>query len=114
VLTNLQDYVGDLLDIHFEFEYGFLPLTVQIPSYEVQTTMPIGFLTGPTVTPESPVHSNPPYPYTYPYVYVLDQGRSALTPDSLGQMLRINPREGSDELVTFDTAISGSTPFQLQ
>ena len=114
VLTNLQDYAGDLLDIHFEFEYGFLPLAVQIPSYEVQITMPVRLLTGPTVTPESPVHNSTPSPYSYPYIYVLDQGRSALTPDSLGQMLRINPREGSDELASFDTAISGSTPFQLQ
>lgn len=113
-LTNLDQYAGDLLSIHFEFQYGFVPLTVTIASYEILLTMPTRILTGPTMTPESPIRRNPPAAITYPYIYVMDQGRTALTPASRGQVLRINPRYGSSEIPTFDTAISGSTPFQLQ
>jgi hypothetical protein len=114
VLTNLEQYAGDLLSIHFEFQYGFVPLVAQVPTYEVQLTMPTRIVTGPTVTPESPVRRNPPVNITYPYLYVVDQGRTLLTPSSRGQVLRVNPRAGSNEIVTFDTAFSGSTPFQLQ
>ena len=115
VLTNLDRYAGDLLAIHFEFQYGFSPLTVAIPSYEVLLTMGTRILVGPTQTPESPVRHVPLMDaITYPYLYVVDQGRTALTPASRGQVLRINPRAGSNELVTFDTTLSGSTPFQLQ
>lgn len=113
-LGNLEQYAGDLLTIHFEFQYGFQPLQVPAPNYEILLTMPIRIFTGPTMTPESPVRRNPPTAITYPYVYVMDQGRTALTPGSRGQVLRINPREGSSEIASFDTAISGSTPFQLQ
>jgi hypothetical protein len=45
---------------------------------------------------------------------VVDQGRTALTAGSRGQVLRINPRIGSSELAQFDTTQSGSTPFQIQ
>ncbi len=116
VLANLDEYAGDLLSIHFELQYGFIPLTVQIPSYEVLVTLGTRILTGPTKTPESPIRlQNPPTSFvSYPYLYVVDQGRSALTPASRGQVLRINPRAGSNEIATFDTTISGSTPFQLQ
>jgi hypothetical protein len=114
VLTNLEQYPGDLLSIHFEFQYGFVPLTVQIPSYEVLLTMPTQIFTGPTMTPESPIRGNAEDIVSYPYIYVVDQGHTRLTPGSRGQVLRINPRAGSNEIVTFDTALSGSTPFQLQ
>lgn len=114
VLDNLDSYPGDLLSIHFEFQYGFIPLTVQVPPFEVQLTMPYRIFTGPTETPESPVRLNPPAALSYPYLYVVDQGRSVLTPGSHGQVLRINPREGSSEIATFDTVLSGATPFQLQ
>jgi len=116
VLANLDEYAGDLLSIHFELQYGFVPFTVQTPSYEVLLTLGTRILTGPTKTPESPIRQqNPPTNFiSYPYLYVVDQGRSALTPESRGQVLRINPRAGSNEIATFDTTISGSTPFQLQ
>jgi len=114
VLTNLDQYAGDLLAIHFELQYGYVPLTVQIPSYEVQLTMGTRMITGPTKTPESPIRANLANAFSYPYLYVLDQGRTALTPGSRGQVLRINPRAGSNEIATFDTTLSGSTPFQLQ
>jgi hypothetical protein len=113
VIANLDQYAGDLLSIHFEFQYGFVPLTVQIPTYEVQLTMATRIITGPTITPESPVRGNPDNGVTFPYIYVVDQGRAALTPASRGQVLRINPRAGTNHIVTFDTAISGSTPFQV-
>jgi hypothetical protein len=115
VLTNLDQYAGDLVSIHFELQYGFIPLTVQIPSYEVQLTMGTRIITGPTKTPESPIQRVPLTDrLTYPYLYVVDQGRTALTPGSRGQVLRINPRAGSSEIATFDTTLSGSTPFQIQ
>jgi len=114
VLTNLDQYAGDLLALHFEMQYGFVPQTVQIPSYEVLLTMGTRIITGPTKTPESPIRANLANTFSYPYLYVVDQGRTALTPGSRGQVLRINPRAGSNEIATFDTTLSGSTPFQLQ
>lgn len=115
VLTNLDQYAGDLLSIHFELQYGFVPFTVQTPSYEVLLTLGTRILAGPTKTPESPIRRVPITDYiTYPYLYVVDQGRSALTPASRGQVLRINPRAGSNEIASFDTTVSGSTPFQIQ
>jgi hypothetical protein len=116
VMTNLDQYAGDLLGIHFEIQYGYIPMVISIPSYEVQLTLGTRILTGPTQTPESPVRVWPTATptLTYPYFYVVDQGRTALTPASHGQVLRMNPREGSNEIATFDTAISGNTPFQLQ
>ncbi|HEX7498959.1 MAG TPA: hypothetical protein VF524_01510, partial [Polyangia bacterium] len=80
VLTNLDRYAGDLLAIHFVFQYGFSPLTVQIPSYEVLLTMGTRIIVGPIKTPESPVRRDPATGIAYPYLYVVDQGRTALTP----------------------------------
>ena len=114
VITNLDQYAGDLLAIHFELQYGFIPLTVQIPSYEVLLTMGTRIVTGPLKTPESPIRRDNTQTISYPYLYVVDQGRTALTPGSRGQVLRINPRAGSNEIASFDTTLSGSTPFQLQ
>jgi hypothetical protein len=113
VLTNLDQYAGDLLAIHFEFQYGFSPITVQIPSLDVLLTMGTRILLGPTQTPESPVRQKTGNTI-FPYLYVVDQGRTALTPGSRGQVLRINARAGSNEIATFDTTYSGSSPFQLQ
>jgi len=117
VLTNLDQYVGDLLAMHFELQYGFLPLTVQ-PSYDVLLTMGTRIVVGPTKTPESPIRQksggDKSGSTSFPYLYVVDQGRTYLTPGSRGQVLRINARAGSSEVVTFDTTYSGSTPFQLQ
>jgi hypothetical protein len=114
VLTNLEQYAGDLLAIHFELQYGFVPLTVSIPSYEVLLTMGTRIITGPLQTPESPIKHDLNQHLTFPYLYVVDQGRTALTPGSRGQVLRINPRAGSNAIASFDTTLSGSTPFQLQ
>jgi hypothetical protein len=112
VMTNLNQYAGDLLAVHFELQYGFIPLFVT-PNYEVQLTMGTRVVVGPTKTPESPIKHNTGA-ISYPYIYVVDQGRTALTPGSHGQVLRINPRAGSNESASFDTTLSGSTPFQIQ
>ena len=114
VMTNLDQYSGDLLSLYFKLQYGYVPMTVTIPTYEDQLTMGIRILTGPTKTPESPIRHNPPTYRSFPYLYVVDQGRTALTAGSRGQVLRINPRIGSSELAQFDTTQSGSTPFQIQ
>ena len=115
VMTNLDQYAGDLLALHFELQYGYVPMTVAVPTYEVLLTMGTRIITGPTKTPESPIRHNPPTANTsFPYLYVVDQGRTALTPGSRGQILRINPRAGSSELAYFDTTLSGNTPFQIQ
>jgi predicted heme/steroid binding protein len=114
VLANLDQYAGDLLALQFSLQYGYIPLTVSIPSYEVQLTMGTRIITGPTKTPESPILQDWTQASSYPYLYVVDQGRTALTPGSHGQVLRINPRAGSNELAYFDSTLSGNTPFQLQ
>jgi hypothetical protein len=114
VLTNLDQYAGDLLALQFSLQYGYIPMTVSVPSYEVQLTMGTRIITGPTKTPESPILHDLTQASSYPYLYVVDQGRTALTPGSRGQVLRINLRAGSNELAYFDSTLSGNTPFQLQ
>ena len=114
VLSNLNQYAGYLLSIHFELQYGYSPLTAYIPSYEVLLTMGTRIIAGPTQTPESPLWSNLANLISYPYIYVVDQGKTALTAGSHGQVLRVNPRSGSTQIVSFDNTLSGSTPFQIQ
>jgi len=46
VMTNLNQYAGDLLAVHFELQYGFIPLFVT-PNYEVQLTMGTRVVVGP-------------------------------------------------------------------
>jgi hypothetical protein len=115
VFKNINSYVADVYSLRFGFQYGFSSLTVAIPSYEILLTAGTKILTGPIRTPESPVEQNTPQATSfYPYLYVIDQGRTALTAGSRGQILRINPRYGSSATASFDYAVSGRTPFQLQ
>ena len=114
VLTNLDQYGGDSLTTRLDLIGGFIPATVAIPSVEIALTQPIRIYTGPNELPDSPVMTDPNNPVSYPYVYVLDQGRTALTPNSRGQIVRINARKGDSAVTTFDPAASGSTPFQIQ
>jgi hypothetical protein len=114
VLTNLDQYAGDGLVTRLNLKGGFIPLTVSVPTFDVALTQPIRIFTGPTKTPDSPVVSDPNDPISYPYVYVLDQGRTALTPGSRGQIVRIDSRKGDSALATFDPATSGTQPFQIQ
>ena len=114
VLTNLDQYGGDSLTTSLSLIGGFVPATVVVPSYDIALTQPIHILTGPTQLPESPVITDSTSNVSYPYVYVLDQGRTALTPNSRGQIVRINARKGDSAVTTFDPASSGTTPFQIQ
>jgi hypothetical protein len=114
VFTNLDQYGGDSLTTRLDLIGGFIPVTVAIPSVEIALTQPIHLYTGPNQLPESPVMTDPNNPISYPYVYVLDQGRTALTPNSRGQIVRVNARKGDSALTTFDSATSGATPFQIQ
>jgi hypothetical protein len=114
VLTNLDQYGGDSLTTRMDFIGGFMAATVAIPSYDVGLTQPIRIFTGPGQLPDSPVITETDSQISYPYVYVLDQGRTALTPNSRGQILRINARKGDSAVVTFDPTQSGTTPFQVQ
>jgi hypothetical protein len=113
VMTNLDQYGGDSLTTGLTLIGGFVPATVVVPSYDIALTQPIRIYTGPNQLPESPVVTNSAS-YSYPYIYVLDQGRTALTPGSRGQIVRINARKGDTAVTTFDPATSGTTPFQIQ
>jgi hypothetical protein len=114
VLTNLDQYGGDNLTTRLNLVGGFIPATVALPSYEVGLTQPIRLYTGPTKLPESPLNTDLSSNISYPYVYVLDQGRTALTPNSRGQIVRLNARKSDSAVTTLDPAFSGSTPFQIQ
>lgn len=114
VLTNLDQYAGDGLVTRLNLKGGFFPLPVSVPNFDVALTQPIRIFTGPTKLPDSPGITNPDDLRFYHYMYVLDQGRTALTPGSRGQIVRINARKGSDAQVTVDPASSGTQPFQIQ
>ncbi|MGB8297494.1 MAG: hypothetical protein WCG85_18865 [Polyangia bacterium] len=115
VMTNLDQYGGDSLTTSMTLIGGFVPATVAVPSYDIALTQPIRIYTGPTQLPDSPVVTNPTTStISYPYLYVLDQGRTALTPGSRGQIVRINARKGDTAVTTFDPSASGTTPFQIQ
>jgi hypothetical protein len=114
VFTNLDQYGGDSLATRLNLVGGYIPATVVVPSYDIALTQPIRIFTGPTQLPESPLMTDSTSQVSYPYVYVLDQGRTALTPSSRGQIVRINARKGDSAVTTFDPAQSGVTPFQIQ
>jgi hypothetical protein len=114
VLTNLDQYAGDGLVTRLSTRGGFIPTTVLVPSFDVAVTQPIRLFTGPTKLPDSPIVENAAIPVAYPYVYILDQGRTALTPGSRGQIVRINARKGDSAAATVDPASSGTNPFQIQ
>jgi hypothetical protein len=114
VLTGLDQYGGDSLTTSLSLVGGFVPATLAVPSYDIALTQPIRIYTGPTQLPDSPVVIGAGSQVSYSYVYVLDQGRTALTPNSRGQIVRINARKGDSAVATFDPASSGTTPFQIQ
>jgi hypothetical protein len=114
VLTNLDQYAGDNLITRINLTGGFIPATVALPSYDVALTQPFRIYPGPTKLPDSPFITEAGSTISYPYVYILDQGRTALTPNSRGQIVRLNARKGDNALTTLDPANSGSTPFQIQ
>jgi hypothetical protein len=114
VLTNLDQYGGDSLTTRLNLTGGYVPASVVVPSYEIVLTQPIRIFTGPTKLPDSPLNADSSSQVSYPYVYVLDQGRTALTPNSRGQIVRLNARKGDSAMTTLDPAQGGTTPFQIQ
>ncbi len=114
VLTNVEEYAGDALEIRFESMGGFIPEAV---SQSDVVTLAARILAGPTKIPESPHFPVGGGGYTaFPYLYVVDQGRASA--GSRGQIMRINPRavdssarlQGSGR---FDSSFTGST-FPIQ
>ena len=114
VLTNLDQYGGDSLTTGLNFIGGFIPATVVVPSYDIALTQPLRIFTGPSKLLESPLNTDPTSQISYPYLYVLDQGRTALTPNSRGQIVRINARKSDSAVATFAPTQGGTTPFQIQ
>ncbi len=113
VLTNLDDYAGDDLFTQLSLKGGFIPFAVTVPTFDVALTQPIRLFISPTKLPDSPFFADVSKP-AYPYVYVLDQGRTALTPGSRGQIVRINALKGDNAVTTLDAATTGTQPFQIQ
>ncbi len=125
VLTNLEQYGGDGLGFRLDVSDGVTPETVLIPSYDIMLSQGVRIVVGPTRTPESPfrqssfvpVEGQPPFSTQYPYLYLVDQGRTALSSSlspARGQILRINPRRSSDAYAAFSPAVTGSATFQIQ
>ena len=113
VLTNLDQYGGDSLVTRLNLTGGFVPATVAV-TFDVALTQPIRIFTGPSKLPDSPLVTDLTSTISYPYVFILDQGRTALTPNSRGQIVRLNARKGDSALTTLDPAEGGTTPFQIQ
>lgn len=116
MLTNLETFAGDANLIRFDVSGGFVPDLAR-PRDDILFTVPVRMVTGPTATPQSPV-SQPSmvktyHPY-YPYLYLIDQGRTGTASGGRGQILRLNPRVGGqNQLPFFDSSYSAS-PFQIQ
>jgi hypothetical protein len=113
VITNLEQYAGDANISRFDVAGGFVP-DVAILRDDLLLTIGTRILTGPRATPESPILQQGSTSTTYyPYVYVIDQGRTSSSPAARGQILRLNPRGGSSGLPLFDSNYT-SYPFQIQ
>ncbi|HXU80557.1 MAG TPA: hypothetical protein VN914_04130, partial [Polyangia bacterium] len=113
VFTNLEQYAGDANYSRFDVSGGFRPDFVNLRD-DIIVTMGVRVVTGPMATPESyrgrKVGEGAFY---FPYLYVLDQGRTASSGAGRGQILRINPRYGVLGGAQFDSNYS-QFPFQIQ
>ncbi len=112
VMTNLDQYWGDSALISFEVQGGFVP-DIVVPSSDALVTLGARIVTGPMETPESPggAQTATSAYVSFPYIYVLDQGRSSS--GSRGQVLRLNPRTGTTGSGRFDSLYTQSTyPIQ--
>jgi hypothetical protein len=122
VLANLDEYAGDGLTFRLDVAEGVTPATVLVPSYDIMLSQGVRILVGPTRAPESiflrsdfsSLAARDPYLTQYPYLFVVDQGRTVITPSARGQILRINPRRSSDGYAAFSPAVTGDAPFQIQ
>ena len=119
LLTNLDEYSGDAAAMRLDVIGGFFPTTVLVPGLagneDIVITLPAKILTGPTESRDSPgmnaASPNDPY-NSFPYLYVIDQGRSVSSPNGRGQILRFTPR-GSAGLPRFDSNYTVSA-FHIQ
>jgi hypothetical protein len=114
VMTNLEEYAGDAAISYFDVTGGFRPATADYPD-DVIITAGVRILQGPIKTPESPGPmggTNEAF-VVFPYLFVVDQGRTASSLASRGQVLRLNPRTGTLGIPRFD-GIFTVHPFQIQ
>jgi hypothetical protein len=114
VMTNLEEYAGDADITRFDVTGGFVPTTADYPT-DVIITAGVRILQGPIKTPESPGPlggTNEAF-VVFPYLFVVDQGRTASSLASRGQVLRLNPRTGTLGIPRFD-GIFTVYPFQIQ
>jgi hypothetical protein len=89
VLTNLQDYVGDVAAIDAQIAEGFAPLLVGNPtSSSVRISLGVRIVSGPMQSLRLAEADISPPPA---YVFVVDQGRTAQLL-SRGQIVLVNPR----------------------
>jgi hypothetical protein len=113
VMTNLEEYAGDADSTRFDVAGGFVPLSGDYPD-DVIITAGARILPSPMKTPESPGMSAGLTDFTsFPYLFVVDQGRTASSLNARGQILRLNPRSGSLGIPRFD-GIFTVHQFQLQ
>jgi hypothetical protein len=115
VLTNLDQYAGDAVRMRFEMDGGFLPSAASTPE-DILMSMPVRIVTGPTKTPDSPTEQAAP-PSTapsFPYFYIVDQGRTATAPGGRGQVLRLDPRAGATGQIASGLSTSTRSRFQIQ
>jgi hypothetical protein len=112
VLTNLDEYMGDVNTMQFVVNGGFNPAAVAVRDENVIITAGARITVGPTAIPESP--NNYGFRSVFPYVYVVDQGRSAAISTGRGQILRIDTATAPSGIPVFDSTSFTSTPFQIQ
>lgn len=114
ILTNLDQWAGDVTIIAMDVVGGFLPTAVEFPD-DIILTIGVRIVTGPTKTPQSvgSIFGGTGYSY-FPYLYVVDQGHALTQLGGRGQILRINPRGGSQGRPRFDTSSFTNFPFHIQ
>ncbi|HEY0713176.1 MAG TPA: hypothetical protein VGF45_10920, partial [Polyangia bacterium] len=119
VLTDIDDYVGDVAIINFQILGGFEPLTAT-GTGGAATDIALGarIVTGPIAARGQVVGTNlkPPEDIPVPpYLFVIDQGRT-LRELSRGQLLRLNPRPwvNNEFYGGFFDSVSTNTPWPIQ
>jgi hypothetical protein len=112
MLTNLEEYTGDASTIQFQITGGFRAAAVATRDESLIITAGARITVGPTAAPESPMNYG--LRQYYPYIYVVDQGRSASVSTGRGQILRIDPTVAPSGIPVFDSTNFTTTPFQIQ
>jgi hypothetical protein len=108
IVTNLEQFAGDANISRFDVTGGYRPETVSTRD-DIIVTIGVRIVTGPLETPESANR----FPIFYPYLYLVDQGRTGSSAAARGQVLRINPRYSTYGVPQFDSNYS-PYPFQIQ